>query len=102
MAEEKKERKFGDFSDYLDAPEDRRKALAVLKEKLLLLIEDWWDIQLIDHPVHLKEKEERSDKNYEELIFRMQDYEVFMYDYQKDWDLNYQDYGLDKIYENND
>ena len=35
----------------------------------------------------------------EELCWRFQDYEVFMYDYQKDWDLNYQDYGLDKIYE---
>ena len=35
------------------------------------------------------------------MVYRRHDFEVFMYDYQEDWDLNYQDYGLDKVYERN-
>ena len=38
------------------------------------------------------------DKIWEEMVWRWQDYEVFKYNFQQDWSLNYQDYGLDKEY----
>ena len=87
--------------DYLDAKEERLKALEVLKEKMLLLVDDYIGYATCDHPSHMKESRKKADELFMEMVYRRQDFEVFMYDYQKDWDLNYQDYGLDKVYERN-
>lgn len=87
------------FYPTLDAPEDRRKALEFLRDRIFALV--WWYNECLcdDHPVRQRKNKEEMKQISEELCWRFQDYEVFMYDYQKDWDLNYQDYGLDKIYE---
>ena len=85
--------------DCLDAKEQRLKALEVLKEKMLLLVDDYIGYATCDHPAHMKESRKKADELFIEMVYRRQDFEVFMYDYQKDWDLNYQDYGLDKVYE---
>lgn len=87
------------FGSYLDAKETRRKALESLRDKCLLLMSEWFDWIGADHPKDRKEREEKLDKINKEMICRMQDYNVFMWDYENDWDLNYQDYGLDKVYE---
>lgn len=84
--------------NYLDAKEDRIKALKILKDKMFGLTIDYIEYSTCDHPAHIKECKEKADKIWEEMIYRWQDYDVFMYDFQQDWDLNYQDYGLDKIY----
>lgn len=86
------------FENCLDAKEERRKALEVLRDKMLNLTIDYIEYSTCDHPAHMKECKEKASKLWEELCWRKQDYDVFMYDYQKDWDLNYQDYGLDKEY----
>ena len=85
-------------NDYLDAKEDRIKALKVLRNKMFNLTIDYIEYSTCDHPAHMKECNEKVHKLWEEMIWRWQDYQVFMYDFQQDWDLNYQDYGLDKEY----
>jgi hypothetical protein len=87
------------FYPTLDAHEDRRKALEFLRDRIFSLV--WWYNKCLcdDHPVRHRKNKEEMRQIFDELCWRFQDYEVFMYDYQKDWDLNYQDYGLDKIYE---
>jgi hypothetical protein len=87
------------FGDYLDNKEERKKALEILREIVFNLNVDRWNWLLADHPKHLKDREENLKRIDEEIVYRMQDYDVFMYDFEKDWDLNYQDYGLNKIYE---
>jgi hypothetical protein len=87
------------FYPNLDAHEDRKKALESLRDRIFSLV--WWynECLLDDHPVRQKKNKEEMKQVSEELCWRFQDYEAFMYDFQKDWDLNYQDYGLDKVYE---
>jgi hypothetical protein len=87
------------FGDYLDNKEERKKALEILREIVFNLNVDRWNWLLADHPKHLNDREENLKRIDEEIVYRMQDYDVFMYDFEKDWDLNYQDYGLNKIYE---
>ena len=87
------------FGDYLDNKEERRKALEILREIVFNLNVDRWNWMLADHPKHLKDRKENLKRIEEEIVYRMQDYDVFMYDFEEDWDLNYQDYGLSKIYE---
>ena len=87
------------FYPGLDAYEDRKKALEFLRDRIFSLV--WWynECLLDDHPVRQKKNKEEMKQVSDELCWRFQDYETFMYDFQKDWDLNYQDYGLDKVYE---
>ena len=87
------------FPDYLDAHEDRKKALEKVRDRIFALA--LWRNECLndDHPVRRKQNEDELKQVGEELCWRFQDYDAFMYDFQKDWDLNYQDYGLDKVYE---
>ena len=78
---------------YLDAQEERRGKLELLKSKLLDLIVTWYEWNGADHPRLQKEREERLHEIYTEMIKRMQDYDNFMWDYKKDWDLNFDDYN---------
>lgn len=87
------------FNPNLDAHEDRQKALEILRDRIFALT--WWYNECIcdDHPVRQKNNKEEMRQVAEELCWRFQDYEALMYDFQRDWDLNYQDYGLNKVYE---
>ena len=87
------------FGSYLDAKDARRKALEALRDKCFSLLSDWFDWLCADYPKHQKERKEKLGEIRMQMICRMQDYNVFMWDFEKDWDLNYQDYGLDKVYE---
>lgn len=81
---------------YLDAQEERLQGLKSLREKLYKLTLEWYNWELADHPKHQKEREEKLKDLYAQFHYRMQDHEQFMWDFKKDWDLNYQDYGLKK------
>jgi hypothetical protein len=80
---------------YLDAKEERKKALEKIRDIIFRLTIDYVEKMEVDHPAHIKEAREKANKIWEELCWRKQDYDVFMYDYKQDWDLNYNDYGLD-------
>ena len=41
---------------------------------------------------HRESCKKRLKEINEERCWRLQDYEVFMWDFRKDWDLNYEDY----------
>jgi len=47
-----------------------------------------------DHPVRQKRNKLELQAIENEIAWRLQDYEALMYDQKKDWDLNFDDYGL--------
>jgi hypothetical protein len=83
-----------EYGSYLDAHEEREKALEILRDKIFALT--WWYNQCSndDHPARQEINKEEMEQVAEELCCRFQDYETFMWDYKKDWELNYNDYNL--------
>ena len=92
-----------EIDEHLDAKNDRVNALLKLKEHVFnLCVERWQHLQgIYSHFKHAESEQNKFDECNDELVKRFQDYDQFMYDYQGDWDLNYQDYGLDKVYNKN-
>lgn len=84
---------------YLDAQAERLQGLKSLREKLYKLTLEWYEWELADHPTLQKKREEKLKDLYIQFHYRMQDHEQFMWDFEKHWDLNYQDYGLKKVYD---
>lgn len=79
---------------YLDAQEKRAKALEYLKDRMLELVNDYVEYISDDHPARIESSKEKAQKIWEEICWRKQDYDVFICDFEKDWDLNYNDYNI--------
>ena len=79
----------------LDAQEKRAKGIEIVKDKMFNLLIDYMDYCFDDHPSRDNIRKEKIDELWVKLCLRKQDYEAFMWDYEKDWDLNYDDYGLE-------
>lgn len=81
------------IKEYLDYQEERKRCIDFLKDKFLELAQKEYSelLLLFSHP--LNEDKLLKDIN-EERIQRECDLEVFLNDYYKDWDLNYNDYPI--------
>ena len=79
----------------LDTQEKRAKGIEIVKDKMFNLLIDYMDYCFDDHPSRDSIRKEKIDELWVNLCLRKQDYEAFMWDYEKDWDLNYDDYGLE-------
>lgn len=79
---------------YLDAQEKRIKALGVLKDKMIELVSNYVECCGDDHPARQESNKEKQWTLWKEICWRKQDYDTFMLDYEKDWELNYNDYGI--------
>ena len=79
----------------LDAQEKRTKAIDILKNKMFDLMCDYIEYSTCADEPHIKSCQEKAKKIWEELCWRYQDLEMFRWDFEEDWDLNYDDYGLE-------
>lgn len=78
--------------EFIDAREERTEAIEALKNIIFDISIMRYDALIDNHPTRQKEIEKTLKKLDTEFIMRMQDFEVLMYDFKKDWDLNYNDY----------
>lgn len=78
--------------EYLDDREIRIKNIEVIKNRVWELQRDAYNLELhLTNFYKGKEQDEaRLKEMYNEICWRIQDYEVFINDYKKNWDLNYE------------
>lgn len=78
--------------EFIDAREERTEALEALKNIIFDISIMRYDALRDDHPARSKENGKTLKRLETEFIMRMQDFETLMYDFKKDWHLNYKDY----------
>jgi len=78
-----------DFGTYLDAKDKRKKSLMILRDRCLVLMNKWYEWYRDIHPFRRTEKEAILHEVQKEMCLLMQDYQSLMYDYEKDWNLNF-------------
>ena len=81
-------------SDKLDYLDIRKTNIEKIKNIIFDLCIEEYDKQLAltNLGPHRQACKVRLKEINEERCWRLQDYEVFMWDFRKDWDLNYEDY----------
>ena len=83
-----------ELSDKLDYLDIRKTNIEKIKNIIFDLCIEEYDKQLAltNLGSHRESCKKRLKEINEERCWRLQDYEVFMWDFRKDWDLNYEDY----------
>ena len=79
---------------YLDAQEKRSQAIEILKDKMLELTCDYIENSTCADEPHIKSCQEKAKKIWEQLCWRYQDLQTFLYDFERDWDINFNDYDI--------
>lgn len=78
---------------YLDAKDERLKCIESLKDKILNLLIERYEIDLgYANNSNTEEDDKRCKEIHDEIAWRILDYQCFAYDYKEDWDLCYNDY----------
>ena len=86
------------FSEELDNKEERTIALKKLRDHMLGMVHQWYNYYNVTKPEDVKESFAKMRELEHVFKLRMQDYDMFMNNMEADWDLNFQDYGLYKLY----
>lgn len=85
-----------EINEILDKKDVRLKAIEHIKNEVFLLeIEKYEQSLGLTHPKHKEECEAKIEMADYNINSRIEDLQSFLYDYSKDWDLNFKDYGLD-------
>lgn len=81
-----------EIPSYLDDHETRIKNIEVIKSRVWKLQRDACNLELALTNFYkgMEQDEVRLKEMRNEICWRIQDYEVFVNDYKKDWDLNYE------------